>query len=89
MDTKIQPLVERINVDLATKIIYAFSPSVKVERDENGKYIITITDKDGTTSAIVPYLTLDGIQLSGEIGDLFITPLDAMTNEEIAQILNI
>lgn len=88
MDTKIQPLVERVNVDLATKIIYAFSPSAKVEKVDGDKYIITITDKDGTTIAEVPLLMLNGTQLSGEIGDLFITPLDAMTNEEIAQILN-
>lgn len=32
-------------------IIYAYSPSAKIERLDNGNYLITITDKDGTTTA--------------------------------------
>lgn len=45
---------QQIDVDLTSGILYAFSPSAKVELLNNGNYLITITDKDGTTTAEIP-----------------------------------
>ena len=48
---------QQIDVDLASSILYVFSPSAKVELLNNGNYLITIIDKDGTTTAEIPVLT--------------------------------
>ena len=41
----------RINAEISSGIIYAISPTAKVEQLPNGNYLITITDKNGTTTA--------------------------------------
>ena len=41
----------RINAEINSGIIYAISPTAKVEQLPNGNYLITITDKNGTTTA--------------------------------------
>lgn len=43
----------KINAQIASGIIYAISPTAKVEQLPNGNYLITITDKNGTTTAEV------------------------------------
>ena len=46
-----------IEVDLSMGIIYAFSPIANITLMSNGNYLITITDKLGTTTAEIPNLT--------------------------------
>lgn len=57
LQAELQALTQDIEVDLSNGIIYAFSPIAKVELIENGNYLITITDRQGTTTAEVPNLT--------------------------------
>jgi len=40
-----------LQAEIATSFIYAISPSAKVENLPNGRILITITDKEGTTTA--------------------------------------
>lgn len=46
-----------IEVDLSLGIIYAFSPIANIELMDNGNYLITITDRLGTTTAEIPNFT--------------------------------
>lgn len=46
-----------IEADLSLGIIYAFSPIANVTLMQNGNYLITITDRLGTTTAEVPNFT--------------------------------
>ena len=46
-----------IEVDLSMGIIYAFSPIANITLMSNGNYLITITDKLGTTTAEIPNFT--------------------------------
>lgn len=61
LNVELDPLLQDIEVDLSTNIIYAFSPIAKIEPIENGNYLITITDKFGTTTAQIPNLSLETI----------------------------
>lgn len=61
INAEIATLNEGIQVDLSSWIIYAFSPIAKVELQENGSYLITITDKNGTTTAEVPIVSPETI----------------------------
>ena len=54
--------VASVSVGVTEEIIYAISPTAKVERETDG-VLITITDKDGTTTAEV----FDGAK--GDKGD--------------------
>ena len=45
---------QNFNVEMASGIIYTISPTAKVEGLPNGNYLITITDKNGTTTAEIP-----------------------------------
>ena len=45
---------QSLQVDLASSIVYVLSPTAKVELLNNGNYLITITDKNGTTTAEIP-----------------------------------
>lgn len=59
---EVNTLLQDIEVDLSSSIIYAFSPAAKVERMQDGdNYLITITDKNGTTTAIVPVIDDENI----------------------------
>lgn len=59
---EVNTLLQDIEVDLSSSIIYAFSPTAKVERMQDGdNYLITITDKNGTTTAIVPVIDDENI----------------------------
>lgn len=74
IEVQLEPRVRNISVDVESQLqdievgicssfIYAFSPTAKVEKIENGNYLITITDKNGTTTAEVPVVdqeTIDG-----------------------------
>lgn len=46
-----------IEVDLSMGIIYALSPIANITLMSNGNYLITITDKLGTTTAEIPNFT--------------------------------
>lgn len=46
-----------IEADLSQGIIFAFSPIANVTLMQNGNYLITITDRLGTTTAEVPNFT--------------------------------
>lgn len=48
---------QSFNAEIASGIIYAISPTAKIEELPNGNYLITITDKNGTTVAEIPNLT--------------------------------
>lgn len=60
LNATIETLSQDIEVDLSSSIIYAFSPIAKIEEFENN-YKITITDKNGTTTAIIPVVTEENI----------------------------
>ena len=57
LQAKIQPLLQDINASISSSLIYAFSPVANVTTLANGNYLITITDKLGTTTAEVPNIT--------------------------------
>lgn len=57
LSAELEVLNQGLQVDLSSGIIYAFSPIAKIETIENGNFLITITDKEGTTVAEVPNLT--------------------------------
>lgn len=59
---EVNTLLQDIEVDLSSSIIYAFSPTAKVEKlQDEGSYLITITDKNGTTTAIIPIVDDENI----------------------------
>ena len=58
---QLQELKQDIEVRLDSSIIYAFSPFASVEELENGNYLITITDKNGTTTAQIPVVSKENI----------------------------
>ena len=60
LDATIETLSQDIEVDLSSSIIYAFSPIAKIE-EFGDNYKITIIDKNGTTSAIIPVVTEENI----------------------------
>lgn len=51
LQAKLSSLTQNINAEISTGIIYAISPTAKIEKLPNGDYRITITDKNGTTTA--------------------------------------
>lgn len=44
-------LTHTLNAEISENIIYAVSPTAKIEQLSNGNFLITITDKNGTTTA--------------------------------------
>ena len=54
---RVQNLNSGIHARLSQGIIYAFSPTALVELIDDTYYLITITDKNGTTTAEIPALT--------------------------------
>lgn len=48
------PLLQDIGVQLSSNIIYAFSPTAYVQQLPSGNYLVSITDKNGTTTAQIP-----------------------------------
>ena len=52
---------QALEANISAAIIDAFSPIANVTLLENGNYLITITDKKGTTTAEIPVLTKDAI----------------------------
>ena len=62
LEAEIQQLDQDIQAQFSSSMIYAFSPIAKIELDDTtSNFIITITDKWGTTTAEVPNLTQDKI----------------------------
>lgn len=61
LNAEIQQLNKGIDVDFGSSILFAFSPIAKVEQLANGDYLITITDKNGTTTALIPTVTYENI----------------------------
>lgn len=72
IEVQLEPRVRNISVDVESQLqdievgicssfIYAFSPTAKVEELPNGNYLITITDKYGTTTAEVPVVDSETI----------------------------
>lgn len=53
---EMQSLTQDIEVNFASSIIYAFSPTATIEELQNGNYLITITDKNGTTTCEIPII---------------------------------
>lgn len=49
IQSSLSSLNQAFSIDMASKIIYAISPTAKVEKLPNGNVLITITDKNGTT----------------------------------------
>lgn len=50
----VESKLQDIEVEISSSLIYAFSPSARVDQLPNGNYLVTITDKDGTTTAEIP-----------------------------------
>lgn len=61
INVEIDPLLQDIQVGVSSLLIHAFSPTAKVEKLPNGNYLITITDKNGTTTAEIPIVTQETI----------------------------
>lgn len=61
INAKITNLLQDIEVGFSSKIIYAFSPIAKIEKISESSYLITITDKNGTTTATVPVVSEETI----------------------------
>lgn len=61
INAEINVLDQDIEVDLMSSIIYAFSPIAKVQLLTSGSYLITITDKNGTTTAEIPVVSKENI----------------------------
>lgn len=57
LQAQLAAVTHDIQVDLSSGFIYAFSPIAKVELNENNNFLITITDRDGTTTAEIPNFT--------------------------------
>ena len=57
VEVQVSELNQGIEVGVTASLIYAFSPIAKVQPLQNGNYLITITDRDGTTTAEVPVMT--------------------------------
>ena len=51
---EIQSLTQDIEVDFGSSILNVFSPTAKIEMMQNGNFLVTITDKNGTTTAEIP-----------------------------------
>lgn len=63
IEAEMNVLDQDIEVDFASSIIYAFSPIANVHQLANGNYLITITDKNGTTTAEINNVTQDNINI--------------------------
>lgn len=50
----VESKLQDIEVEISSSLIYAFSPSARVDQLPNGNYLVTIIDKDGTTTAEIP-----------------------------------
>lgn len=51
LQASLSSLSQSLNAEISTGIIYAISPTAKIQKLPNGDYRITITDKNGTTTA--------------------------------------
>ena len=56
-----QTLSQDIEVKMSSFIIDAYSPTAKVEQISEGLILITITDKNGTTQAEIPVLSMSTV----------------------------
>ena len=61
IQAELKPLTQDIEVELSSSIIYAFSPTATIQELQNGNYLITITDKNGTTTGEIPVVTKENI----------------------------
>lgn len=61
INASIATLPQSLKAEIQSSFIYAISPTAKIEELENGNYLITITDKNGTTTAIINNVTQDTI----------------------------
>ncbi len=53
LNVELEPLTQDVEVGMSCNIVYAFSPTVNITQLQNGNYLISITDKFGTTTAEV------------------------------------
>lgn len=62
IQAEVDVLDQDIEVDFSSSIIHAFSPTATIVQLSDGTgYLITITDKNGTTSAKIPVVTQENI----------------------------
>ena len=47
-------ITHSLNAEVSSSFIYAISPTARIDSLSNGNYLITITDKLGTTAAEIP-----------------------------------
>lgn len=49
-------ITHSLNAEISSGFIYNISPTARIDRLPNGNYLITITDKNGTTTAEIPIM---------------------------------
>lgn len=60
LQVEFTPAVINIESNLAAQVIHAFSPTVDIQATQNG-YLFTVTDKRGTTTALIPIVNQENI----------------------------
>lgn len=63
IDVTIKSLNQVLNTEVSQSLIYAFSPQAYISQLQNGNYLITITDKNGTTTAQISSVTRETLYL--------------------------
>lgn len=61
-EAEVQSLTQDVEVGISSTLIYAFSPTAIIQQQPNGYYLITITDKNGTTTAEIPVISEQNIE---------------------------
>lgn len=61
IQSSLSSLNQAFSIDMASSIIYAISPTAKVEKLPNGNVLITITDKNGTTVSEIDNVSYETI----------------------------
>ena len=83
LQASLSSLSQSLNAEISTGIIYAISPTAKIQKLPNGDYRITITDKNGTTTTTVS----DGQNgTNGQDGYTPVRGTDYWTASDIATI---
>ena len=62
INASVSSLSQSLNAEISSSFIYAVSPSARVEQLPNGNVLVTITDKDGTTTAQIPIVSDENIE---------------------------
>ena len=80
LNASISSLTQSLNAEVSASIIYAISPLAKVEELPDGKVLITITDKNGTTTSEINNVNQETI--NNFIQDYFQKNKDQLKNYE-------